>query len=97
MRCSELRWWDSPATAVWPDFAVFLPPLGDDRARLLQGYEPVLVETLVKKLAVEAFDIAVLHRPSWLNMQVLDAVGQTPSHEGSARELRALSVRTARG
>jgi hypothetical protein len=46
---------------VRSDFVVVLPPGFDLPPRVLQADEPVLVQTLVPKLAVEALDEGVLH------------------------------------
>jgi len=40
------------------------PPRCNRRARLCQRVEPVFIQTLVTKLTVEAFDLAVLHWPA---------------------------------
>ena len=50
----------------------------------------MLVEALVAKLAVEAFDVAVLHRTTRFDEQVFDAVLLRPCHEGTAGELRPI-------
>ena len=46
--------------AVWSLRAVFDPPVFDHAARVRHADEPMLVQTLVVKLSVEALDIDVL-------------------------------------
>ena len=84
----ELRWWDTPATAVRSNLVVVTPPVGDDVAGLGERDEPMLVEALVAELAVEAFDVAVLRRAARFDQDVLDAVLLRPGDEGAAGELR---------
>ncbi len=50
----------------------------------------MLAEALVAELAVEALDVAVLHRPARLDQQVLDAMLLRPCDEGPAGELRTV-------
>ena len=69
---SELGGRDAAAAAVRSDLVVVATPLGDDVAGLSQRREPVLVEALVAELAVEALDVAVLHRATGLDQQVRD-------------------------
>ena len=42
----------------------------------------MLVQALVAELAVEALDVAVLHRLAWLDEQVTDAVGPLERRAG---------------
>jgi len=70
----ELGGWNAAAAAVRSDFVVVDAPVGDDLACLLQRREPMIVEALVAKLAVEAFDVAVLHRLAGLDQQMPNAV-----------------------
>ena len=46
-----------------------------------QGFKPVLVQALVPELAVEALDVAVLHRSARLDEYVSDTMSLRPSHE----------------
>ena len=64
-----------------------LAPDGDGRSGLVQCLEPVVVKALVPELAIEAFDVAVLHGPAKLNQDMLDAVLLRPCHRCPAREL----------
>lgn len=42
------------------------------------------------ELAIEAFDVYVLHRASWLSQNVSNVMGLAPSHECLTGELRAV-------
>ena len=86
MQLGELRRRHSLAAAVRPDLVVVLTPVRDARSGLLQCLEPLLVQALVPELAVEALDVAVLHRPARLDQDVSDTVGAGPGHEGAAGE-----------
>lgn len=86
----ELRRWDASATAVRSDFVVVAPPVSDRFTGLCQRREPVLVQTLIAELAVEAFDVTVLHGPARLDQQVLDPVLLRPGDERAAGELRTV-------
>lgn len=81
---------DASAAAVWSHLVVVAAPLGDDAAGLDQRREPMLVEAFVAELAVEALDVAVLHKPARLDQQVLDAMLLRPCDEGPAGELRTV-------
>ncbi len=83
------RWYPSDA-AVRAHLVVIPAPLGDLGACLVQGREPVLVQTLVAEPPVEALDVAVLHGPPWLDQDVPDAVALGPGDESTAGELRAV-------
>ena len=61
MNLGQLRRWDTPHAAVRPDLVIVLAPDGDARSGLVQCLEPVVVKALVPELAIEAFDVAVLH------------------------------------
>src|ERR1017187_9898763 len=88
MSCCELSWRHALTTAVRPDLVVVLAPFRQGDTRLVQVLEPVLVEAFVAKLAVEAFDVAVLHGPARLDQQVPDVVGLRPANEDPTGELR---------
>ena len=87
MQLGELRWGYAPAAAVRPDLVVVLTPCLDGCLCLMQVLEPLLVQALVPELAVEALDVAVLHRSSGLNEDVPDAVSLRPAHERATGEL----------
>jgi hypothetical protein len=90
MPLGELGRRDAAHAAVRPDLVVVLPPDGGGAPGLLQGLEPLLVEVLVPELAVEALDVAILHRPAWLDQDVPNAMRIRPAPEGAACELRAI-------
>jgi len=77
----ELCGRDASTAAVRSDFVIVDAPVGDDLACLLQRREPMIVEALVAKLAVEAFDVAVLHGLARLDQQVPNAVPLGPGDE----------------
>src|SRR5208283_4736466 len=66
------------------------PPLLDDLPGIADGNEPVLVQALVAELAVEALDIAVLHRFSRLDEVLLHPFGEAPLVQRTPGELRAV-------
>ena len=67
MQRGELGGRHSAATAVRPDLVVVLPPGSDGGPCLRQRLEPMLVQAFVPELAVEALDVAILHRPARLD------------------------------
>jgi len=85
-----MRRWNAPHAAVRPNLVVVLPPGGDGRSCLVQRLEPVVVQAFVAELAIEAFDVAVLHWPARLNQNVPDSMALCPCHEGPTGELRAV-------
>src|SRR5206468_5512697 len=60
----KLRWCEIAERRVRPHLVVVAPPGLDLLPRVGQIEEPVLVQTLVAELAVEALDEAVLHGPT---------------------------------
>ena len=90
MQLGESSRGDAPQAAVGPDFVVVLSPYGHGLTRLEQGLKPAVIQMLVTELAVEALDVAVLHRASRLDQDVANAVGLHPGHERPAGELRAV-------
>jgi hypothetical protein len=90
MLLRELSRWHPTQAAVWPDFVVVPAPLSDARSGLRQGLKPLLVQTLVTKLPIEALGIPVLHGASWLDQDLPHAMCSGPSHKGATCELRAV-------
>ena len=90
MQLGEASRWHACQAAVRPDFVVVRSPDGYCCFGLVQGLEPALGEVLVAQLAVEAFDVAILHRARRLDQDVADTVRLDPSHECPAGELRAI-------
>ena len=84
VKLGKMRRWNAPHAAVRPDLVVVLPPDGDGRSGLVQRLEPVVVQALVAELAVEAFDVAVLHGPARLVKAAIEVikrkVGQHATH-----------------
>jgi len=77
-------------TAVRPDLVVVLAPTGRRTSGFAERLEPLFVEVLIAELAVEALDVAVLHRPPGLDQDVADAARLRPGHEDPAGEFRAV-------
>ena len=65
-------------------------PVLDDATGGRKGQEPVLVQTLVAKLAVEAFDVRVLVRFAGPDEGKLDGTSIRPFVEHLAIEFRAV-------
>jgi len=80
----------TPATVVRPDLVVVGSPCGNALAGLLQRLEPVLIQTLLAKDAVEALGIRILGRAARLNENMFDAVLLRPRHECPACEFRSV-------
>lgn len=68
------------------DLVVVLPPDSDRVPGLRQRVEPMLVEAFVPKLAVETFNVAVLHWVARLNQDVANPVSLSPRHEYATGE-----------
>lgn len=50
----------------------------------------MLIEAFFAEFAIEALDVAILHRPARFDQNVADTVTLCPRHEGSAGEFRAI-------
>jgi len=72
----EFRRWYAPDAAVWPGSVVVTAPAPDFASGIGQTREPVLVETLVPKAAVEALNVGVLCRTARLNQNRVFALSQ---------------------
>ena len=57
----------------------------------MRRYEPLLVKTLALNFAPDAFDVPILHRPTWLNQDVLEIVIAGTGPEGAAGEVLAVA------
>jgi len=66
------------------DFAVVFTPFSNAVSSLWQVLKPLLIQAFVTELSIEALDIAVLHEPSRLNQNVINAMQSGSSQEGSA-------------
>lgn len=73
-----------------PSLVVVAAPLLDGRAGIGQADEPALVQALVAQPAVEALDVAVLHRLAWLDEVEQHAVRMCPLIRCLTRELAAI-------
>src|SRR5258707_173230 len=73
-----------------PDFVVVPPPKLDLLLRVGEIDKPVGIEALVSKLAVEAFDVAVLGRLAWPDEVQLHAPLEGPGIERLGDELRTV-------
>lgn len=49
-------------------------PRGNSRAGLLEGIKPVIVQTFIPKIPVEALDVADMHGPAMLDQHVANHV-----------------------
>jgi hypothetical protein len=73
---------------VWSRLVAITSPRGDNDSGVVQSVEVVIIEALVSKLAVEAFDVRVLCWLAGRNQLEIDAAVVGPSVERSAREFR---------
>ncbi len=69
-----------------PDLVVVGAPERNDGSGLVQRFEPVVIEALVAELAIEALNVAILHRLAGFNQVMFDAVGLAPANKGTACE-----------
>src|ERR1017187_6094949 len=65
-------------------------PVFDGFPRIVQSEKPVLVEAFLAELAMEAFDVTVLHRPSWCDEVQCDLVLIGPLVQSLRGELGAV-------
>lgn len=56
----------------------------------MQGLKPDIVQMLATELAIDALDVAFLHRATWLKQDVANAMSLRPGHEGPAGEFRSV-------
>src|SRR6266404_5301377 len=75
---------------VWTARVVVLAPAADSFPRIAQVAQAVEVEAFVAQLAVEAFDVAVLHRPARRDVLKSDALAYAPRVEVAAAELGSI-------
>ena len=67
MVVNELHGCQIPNGTVRPLLIIFSAPGLNDDLGLVYGQKPVLVQTLISKLPVEALDESILDRLPWLN------------------------------
>ena len=82
---------------VGPVRVVAAPPPFEVELGVGERQEPMHVQALVAHAAVEAFDVAVLDRLSWLVEAQLDASVGRPRIEGPTPAVAAVVEREARG
>jgi len=75
---------------VWSDFVVVDSPVFDDLLGLVDGLEPVFVQTFISESSVEGFDITVLLRFSGLDEGVFNLVTVAPLIQGNTGKLRSI-------
>lgn len=63
---------------VRPLAVVFLAPVNQDSAYVIECAEPARVQALITKTSVEAFDVSVLHRPARLDAPNLSTGRRDP-------------------
>ena len=90
MQLGEPSRWHASQAAVRSDLVVVRSQDRHGCSGLVQALKPALVEVLVAELAIEARDVAVLHRAPRLDQDVASAMRLRPGHEGPAGELRAV-------
>jgi len=73
-----------------PCFVIILSPILNDRSRLFQRYEPVLIQAFITELAVEAFYHRVLGRLAGLDKRQLHARPLRPYRHRLARAFRTV-------
>src|SRR5271154_7349304 len=83
----ELGWREVAERRVRTAGVVVLAPTADAVARIGQVAQAVEVEAFVAQLAVEAFDVTVLHRSPRRNVLKPDAMAFAPGVEVVAAEL----------
>jgi hypothetical protein len=76
--------------AVWTHLVVIDSPAFDGLPRIVQSEKPVLVEALLAELAMEAFDVAVLHRSAGCDEVQCDLVLISPLVQSPGGELCAV-------
>jgi len=87
--CEFLRRQVSQRT-VWAHPVVIDPPTFDGLSCVVQVQEPVLVQTFLAELSMEALDVPVFHRPAWRDEVQRDFVFIGPLVERLGSELRAI-------
>src|ERR1700739_4003524 len=83
-RCSVCK------RTVGPLAVVFLAPVVERSPHIIQRAEPVGVQAFVAKTSVEAFDVSVLHRSSWLDVDQVDLAFFSPAQHATRCELRSV-------
>src|ERR1035441_3381004 len=76
--------------AVRADLVVVDPPCFDGLSCIVQGQKPVFAQAFLAELAVERFDVAVLHRPSRRDEVERDLVFVSPLVQHLRGKLRSV-------
>jgi hypothetical protein len=76
--------------AMRPGLIIIYPPCLDDLPNLIETHEPVLVQTFIPELAVEALHVAIINRFAWTNELQLDAARICPGIYRVADKLRTI-------
>ena len=69
---------------------VVLSPIFNDDARFAQIQQELSVQTFISKSAVETFDVAVLPRTAWIDIDRLDPVFSEPLLDFACDKFRAV-------
>jgi hypothetical protein len=89
----ELLWRPVVERAVWTFTVVLMAPACQGAPYIIQGTEPVRVQALVSQSPVEALDMAILHRPSRLDVHQPNLPVFRSAQHATRGELRSV-VRT---
>ena len=89
-RCRELLRGLVFQAAVWAFCVVIDPPVFDNLARLADACEPVLVQTLIPKPAIETFDVCILGRLARIDEVQLHTVVVGPGIKSAASKFWAV-------
>ena len=82
---------------MWPDFVVILSPCINDLPGFLQRPEPVLIQTAVPELAIEAFHKGILGRLAMLDELQPDLIVPAPEEYGLGGKFCAIVTSDASG
>jgi hypothetical protein len=75
---------------VWPSGVVVGGPVADELAGLIEIDKQAFIEKFVTHTAIEGFDVAVLHRPTWCDVVPFDTMVLRPGQDRIRRELRSV-------
>jgi hypothetical protein len=90
-RCSVCK------RAMGPLAVIFLMPVVEGSPSVIQGAEPVRIQTFVVKTSMEAFDVSVLHRSPRLDVDQVDLAFFSPAPHAPRCELRFVVGTTLSG
>jgi hypothetical protein len=75
---------------VWTLAVILLSPTRQDASYIIECAEPVCVHAFVAQSSVEALDMAILHRPPWLDVHQPNLRVLGPAQHTSRGELGAV-------